>query len=124
MKKIIAFLAITLAISHAYSQKFELFSPDTRIHVAINTDKVLTYEVLLDGKQLIKPSLIDMMLSNGAALSKDHQVKSTNTKAVSTSIIAQIPVNRKNIPDVYNELTIQFKNNFAVIFRAYNDGVA
>jgi len=124
MKKIIALLAVTVPISHGYSQKFELFSPDTTIHVSINTDKVLTYEVVLDGKELTKPSLIDMMLSNGAALSKDHQVKSTDTKPISTSIVAQIPVSRKNIPDIYSELTIQFKNNFALIFRAYNDGVA
>jgi len=52
------------------------------------------------------------------------RIKSTKTKSINESIVAQIPVSRKNIPNNYNELTIQFKNNFAVIFRSYNDGVA
>src|SRR4029078_700408 len=52
------------------------------------------------------------------------KIKSAKTKNINETIIAQIPVSRKNIPNNYNELTINFKNNFIVIFRAYNDGVA
>ena len=75
-------------------------------------------------KRYLDSSLIDMQLPNNIALSNNLKIKSTKTKNINEIIIAQIPVSRKNIPDVYNELTINFKNNFTVIFRAYNDGVA
>jgi alpha-glucosidase len=73
---------------------------------------------------IISNGTIDMQLSNEIFLSYTMRIKSAKTKTVNETIIAQIPVSRKNIPNNYNELTITFKNNFAVIFRAYNDGVA
>ncbi|CAN5319678.1 glycoside hydrolase family 97 protein [soil metagenome] len=65
-----------------------------------------------------------MQLANNSTLSNNLNIKSAKTKSINETIIAQIPVSRKNIPNNYNELTITFKNNFALIFRAYNDGVA
>jgi alpha-glucosidase len=79
---------------------------------------------MADDQPIISNGSIDMQLSNEIFLSYTMRIKSTKTKTVNETIVAQIPVSRKNIPNNYNELTIQFKNNFAVIFRAYNDGVA
>lgn len=100
-----------------------MISPDQTIRVSIQTTPQLSYEVFIDNQQVLNASLIDMQLSNGSTL-KDLKIKSTKTKSVNETIVAQIPVSKKNIPDVYNELAIQFKNNFAVLFRAYNDGIA
>lgn len=79
---------------------------------------------MVDDEMIISNATIDMQLSNEIFLSYAMRIKSTKTKSINETIVAQIPVSRKNIPNNYNELTIQFKNNFAVIFRAYNDGVA
>jgi alpha-glucosidase len=80
--------------------------------------------VLVDEKSVISGSAIDMHLSNSTVLSKDLKIRSAKTRSVNEIITAQIPVSRKIIPNIYNELTISFKNSFAVIFRAYDDGVA
>jgi alpha-glucosidase len=124
MKKIILLLFISIAARSAAQQSLQLFSPDKTIHIEIQTKDQLTYSVLIDDKKIINESVIDMQLSNGNALSKNLKIRSTKTKSVNEMIVAQIPVSKKNIQDVYNELTIQFDNNFAVIFRAYNDGIA
>ncbi len=99
-------------------------SPDQKITVNISLSNQLNYDVLADDQPIIINGSIDMQLSNEIFMAYAMSIKSTKTKTVNETIIAQIPVSRKNIPNNYNELTITFKNNFAVIFRAYNDGVA
>src|SRR5207249_2241529 len=49
---------------------------------------------------------------------------STKLYFVSEFIVSPVPDIRKNISNIYNELLIQFNQNFSVVFRAYNDGVA
>ncbi len=136
MKRLLLLLVFAcILIKNFAQQKFQLLSPDKTIKTEIQTGNQFTYSVFVDDKEIISNAIIDMqvsqvlpkalnMQSQIISLSKDLSVKSTKTKSVHEIIVAQIPVSRKNIPDVYNELTINFKSNFTVIFRAYNDGVA
>jgi alpha-glucosidase len=123
-KMIILLLFITAVTGTTAQQPPRLFSPDKTIRVDIRTNDQLAYSVFVDDKKIINESVIDMQLQDGNALSKNLKIRSAKTKSVNEMIVAQIPVSRKNIPDVYNELGIQFKNNFTVTFRAYNDGIA
>lgn len=124
MKKILLLLILACITTKNFAQQqFELLSPGKTIKMVVQTNNHLSYSVFVDDKKIINESLIDMQLSNSNALSKDLKIKSAKTKSVNEVIVAQIPVSRKNIPDVYNELTLNFKSNFAIIFRAYNDGV-
>lgn len=123
MKKTFLLIIILISIKSLAQQQLQLLSPDKTIKVNIQTNP-LSYSVNIDDQPIINTSMIDMQLSNGNALSKDLKIKSSKTKSVNETIVAQIPVSRKKIPDNYNELTLAFKNNFSVIFRAYNDGVA
>ncbi len=117
-------LIISCIAIESFSQSLQLLSPDKTIKVYVQINNQLTYSVFVDDEKILDSSLINMQLNSGILLSSNLQIKSNKTKSVNEIIVAQIPVSRKNIPDVYNELTINFKNNFAVIFRAYNDGVA
>ena len=65
-----------------------------------------------------------MKLADGRSLSGNMKIIRKNSRSVHETIVAQVPVSRKYIPDEFNELTLQFNNRFAIIFRAYNDGVA
>lgn len=123
MKKIILLLFICLT-TKAFSQELTLSSPDQKITINISIGSELNYDVMTDDKMIISNAPIDMQLYGEIFLSNILRVKSTKTRTVNETIVAQIPVSRKNIPNNYNELSINFKNNFAVIFRAYNDGVA
>ena len=136
MKELLLLFVFTcLFIKNFAQQKFQLLSPDKTIKTEIQTGNQLIYSVFIDDKKIINNSIIDMqvaqvlplqlnMQSPILSLSKDLKVKSVKTKSIHEIIVAQIPVSRKNIPDVYNELTLNFKSNFTVIFRAYNDGIA
>ena len=101
-----------------------VLSPDKSIHVTINTNKSLTYSITIDNKKIIEPSVIDMQLTDGKKLSDYLSVQSTKYNSVNQFIEQIVPYQQNNIPDVYNEVIIQFKKNFSIIFRVYNDGVA
>jgi alpha-glucosidase len=117
------FTALIVIKSFA-SEKLQIFSPDKTIRIEITADNKLLYSVFVDNKKILDSSLINMQLPDDISLSNNLKIKSTKTRSINEMIVAQVPVSRKNIPDVYNELIINFKNNFSVIFRAYNDGVA
>ncbi|HVX26858.1 MAG TPA: glycoside hydrolase family 97 protein [Parafilimonas sp.] len=125
MKKLILLFIVSCVAFKIFAQQhFQLASPDKTIKLSVQTNDQLTYSVFVDDKKIIDSSLIGMQLMNGIALSNNLKIKSTNTRSVNEMIVAQVPVSKKYIADVYNELTVNFKNNFAVIFRAYNDGIA
>jgi len=125
MKRILILVLFSFTVIKGFcTQSLVLYSPDKTIRVTITiASSQPSYSIYVDNKEILKASYIDMQLSNGFKLStyKSYKIK---TKSVNETIIAQIPVSRKNIPNNYNELTITFKNNFALIFRACNDGVA
>ena len=84
----------------------------------------MSYAVFVDDKKILDESPIDMKLADGRNLSDDIKIIKSNTRTVHETIVAPVPVSRKYIPDEFNELSLQFSNRFAVIFRAYNDGIA
>src|SRR4051794_35848838 len=90
-------------------------SPDNSIHVTISTKNFFTYTISVDNKIILKPSVIDMELVNGKKLSDDLAIRSKNTHSVNAIITSPFPEIRKNVPDIYNELIIQFKQNFGVV---------
>jgi len=123
-----SFLLIVIFLFFYYSVRatdtLNILSPDNSIRVNISTKKNFTYSISIDNKTILEPSVIDLELMNGKKLSDDLSVRSTNIHSVNLIITSLVPDTRKNVPDLYNELLIQFKQNFNVVFRVYNDGVA
>ncbi|HSZ32506.1 MAG TPA: glycoside hydrolase family 97 protein [Puia sp.] len=102
----------------------QLLSPDKNIRIEIQTFNRVSYSVFIDDKKILDECVIDMKLSDGESMSKNMKVVKKTSRFVNETIVARIPVSRKYIPDIFNELILQFNNRFAVIFRAYNDGVS
>lgn len=121
MKKLLFFASIVIS---AAASAQTLYSPDKKIKLSIDIKDKISYHVSYEDKQIVLPSMIDMLLGNGMQLSKHKGVRKLSTRSNNTVIRPQVREKRKIIPDVYNELRIDFKAPFTVIFRAYNDGVA
>lgn len=117
---------IILSISNLiYAQKkYTLQSPDKRTNVSITIgNEFLTYSVTQDDVVIINDSPITMELSDGKILGANPIVRNYDSKSVDKLIKAEF-YKKEYIEDYYNELTIRFKGNYNVEFRAYNDGVA
>jgi alpha-glucosidase len=125
MKKsfFLIFIVFTEMMAEGQSA-FQVLSPDKKIRIEILTGQRLKYSVFVDEKKILDESVIGMQLTDGRSLSQDLELTGSNENHVREMIIAQVPYSRRNIPDIYNELILQFKNHFAIIFRAYDDGVA
>lgn len=124
MKRIAAILLLITGIPALAQKQKLLSSPDASIQVKITTGNELTYQVFYQNEPLTGICRIDMTLTDGRSLAPSKGVKRISTRTVRDLIVSPVPEKRKNIPDVYNELTIFFRSSFAVVFRAYNDGVA
>ena len=125
MRKVLLATIICLSCKWAHSNdSLQLVSPDGLIKVHIWQNKQLYYEVMYDDKIILTPSNIDLELQNGKALSVDNKIKATDYRKNNTIIESPVPEKRKYIPNLYNQITIQFTQPFIVEFRAYNDGVA
>ena len=116
-------LLLSLTASVSAQKKYGLQSPDTRLQVNIEVGEHITYALLHDGDEMIVPSPISIELENSKSFGVNSHVKSAKTTRVDQTIEARF-YKRNQIKDQYNELTLSFKEDFNLIFRAYNEGIA
>lgn len=99
-------------------------SPSGKICVKVWQDKQLRYRITHNNNAIVDASNIDLLLQDGRALSLNDAIKATTVKKVNETIVSPVPEKRRNIPDVYNQLSVDFKQPYNVTFRVYDDGVA
>jgi alpha-glucosidase len=120
------FVLLFLGLSILFGQEknsLEIKSPDGAVRVKVEAGAKLEWSVLDNGEQIIAPSAISLLLKEGDVLGDNAKITSSNTEKNST-VIAAINYIKANIPDDYNQLTINCKNGYGLIFRVYNDAVA
>jgi alpha-glucosidase len=117
-------LTVLTTLSAWSNDTLKVSSPSGKIFVKVWMGKQLTYSISYNAKTILEPSLIDILLENSRALSLNNDIKSSSLRKISEQIISPVPEKRRIIPDVYNVLSITFKQPYKVEFRVYDDGVA
>lgn len=124
MKKLCFALAIIVCQFCEAAGKREISSPDGRIKVVVEaTDKVF-YSVFYNEKLLLAPSIINLTLADGTALTGKLSFRKVSTRRNHSYFESPVPEKSITIPDIYNELTIRFRQPISLVFRVYNDGLA
>ena len=121
---ILIFSFLNISICLAQTRKYEIKSPDNNISVQIEVDRSVNYSVKYKEKILIRPSAINIVFEPDAFSGKDPFVSKVSKRSVNEQIIPAVKEKRALIPDIYNELTISFKNKIQLQFRVYDDGTA
>ncbi len=116
-------LVSPLMIFAQTNQDLKIKSPDGNIIVQIDAGEKLQWSVRHKGQQILAPSSISLQLEEGETLGKNAIIQSSEKEEIHREITA-INYKKAIIPDHCNQLTIQCKNDYGVIFRAYNDAVA
>lgn len=120
---LIGFTARGQQAGSSSSGNYTLQSPDGKITATVELKDKLMYAVRHEEDPVIAPSPLSMSLSNGETLGDNPRLKNARRNTVNTSI--QAPVyKRAEVTDHYNELVLNFRGDYSVTFRAYNDGVA
>jgi alpha-glucosidase len=126
MKRSIFTLLFAAALAPTFAQTgkiYNLKSPDGQIVMSADIGKTITWSVNHNETAVILPSAVSITLANGEVLGKKAQVKSS--KLLTADQFINTPVYKKDkVRDNYNQLTLSFKGDYGLIFRAYNDGVA
>jgi alpha-glucosidase len=115
------YLLISLSVSAQKS--FTLKSPDSKVSLKVDLDSKTKISVSHEQDVVISPSSLSMKISTGEQLGVNPQLKKVTTKSVKQTIETK-NYKRSSIAEQYNELTLDFKNDFSFIARVYNDGVA
>ncbi|WP_080903919.1 glycoside hydrolase family 97 protein [Parabacteroides sp. Marseille-P3160] len=124
MKKNLLNLSFLLIVISTSAQKlFVLESPDKKLKADIAVGKLIEYQVSHAGATMLLKSPISLTFSDNQVFGVNPRLSGSTRKTVDQ--ILDAPIYKKaKIKDNYNELTLEFKNDYNIVFRAYNDGFA
>ena len=105
---------------------FSLFSPGLKIEVRVTAGPVLQYAVFDQGRPLLAPSTISLTVEADGphVLGREVKIRSEKRRAVDEVLTPVVRQKSAAIRDRFNEMTLRFAGDFALIVRAYDDGVA
>ena len=126
MKKRQLILALLCyASTCVFGQKtYELHSPDGHLRLAVNLSDAIRYDIICGTDTLLRQCTLQMELGE-TTLGKNPRLAQAPQKAnVDETLTPVVPLKYSTIRNHYNQLLLKFKGNYAVEFRAFNNGVA
>jgi len=123
MKKIPLILICMFMISQTMAGEYLLSSPDGRMKVTIAVTGKITFSVQHENTSVVSNSPVSVTLSNGTVWGVNPRLKKAKPTSVKKEVTTLL-YKKQTIPEVYNELAMQFRGDYSLIFRAYNQGVA
>lgn len=121
----LAFLSLTLLPVILYSQKiYDLKSPDGKTSVHIRFSDITQFEVLHNNVVIVEYSTISMDINDGTILGASPKVKKNSTNSINETIESVVPVKTKFVKNHYNGMRFDMKGDYALDFRAYDNGIA
>ena len=116
-------LAENLAENAMDQSGYSLHSPDQKIEVRIRTADRIKYDIVFNGNALLQDSALSIKIDR-VTLGLQPRVKTTNERTVNQEIVPAVPQKSSRIRENYNELRLDMEGNYAIVFRAYNEGIA
>jgi alpha-glucosidase len=124
MKKHLSFVILLLLFAvKLFSAPIELLSPDKRIKVSVNIKDKIGYAVTFNGDPFLSNSYLQLNLDQ-AKLGANAKLLNKTLSSVNSSSNPIVPLKNSTVLNQYNLLRLDFKGDFSVEFRAYNDGIA
>ena len=102
---------------------YTLHSPNGKIEIKIQTSDRLRYTVLINGQLLLQDATLSIKIEQ-ATLGLSPKVKATKERSVNQEIEPIVRQKSAKIRENYHELRLEMDGSYAVVFRAYDEGVA
>jgi len=116
--------AVLWPASDARAQaSYDLRSPDNSIEVRIRTAKSIRYDVLLKGRALLQECTLSLDVDH-KKMGLDPKVIRSNERSENQILEPAVRQKFAKIRDNYKEMRLEMEGGYAVVFRAYNEGVA
>ena len=126
MKKTITVLLSLFLFAPIFSQKkqnFQLVSPNGKIVVTIAISNKITWTITHEKGTVLSVSPMSMTFNEGEIVGKNPILKLAKKESIRSSF--ETPLYKKKIiEDNYNQLLLNFKGDFSIEYRAFDEGVA
>ena len=116
-------LLIGLAAQARAQAPYVLRSPDGRIEVKITAADRLRFGVTLDGEALVDGASLSLDVDR-TVLGLAPKVRSAKTQRIDRVVEPPVARRAAKLAERCNELRLELEGQYAVVFRAYDDGVA
>lgn len=111
-----------LSLTGIQAADYDVLSPNGKLKITLHINNGVTYEVRHETSLLIASSPIALNLSDGTVIG-NGTVKSAQSREVNNQLSVLVGKN-STLTEHYNETTIQFNENYDLLVRAYDEGLA
>ena len=104
------------------AKSYTVTSPNGQLTAQVEVGTVIKYSLKDASQQLVLPSAIALKTDRGTWGENSHLRRAVKT--THRGQIAAFAYKRNEVSDCYNQLRLQFKEGFDLIFRLYDEGMA
>ncbi len=126
MKKLFSILFVVCALSLSAQTTQNISSPNQKLKLKVELGgEYMRFSVSDDQGMIIAPSEVYMELDNGLVMGYEplRSLRKGSRKSVDRMVAS--PFYRKDsIHECYNELYLNYKKDYSIVFRIYDNGVA
>ena len=123
MRKQFFILIMSVLACQMQAKVQTLTSPSGKVKVEINVTDRISYQVSANGEVLLKDCQASLQVGN-EWLGRNAKLKSAKRSAIKEQIRNIVPMKNAITPNIANVLTLNFAGNYAIEFRAYDNGFA
>ena len=113
----------SLSAGNAFAAQVELKSPNGQIKINISLKDKITYSVSYNQDLLLQNCSLQLDLQN-ESLGLNPKLLGKKVSAINESLKPDFPLKNALVKNNCNVLLLNFRNDFSVEFRAYNDGLS
>jgi alpha-glucosidase len=122
-RHLLAAFILLLCLPLNAQKRISLQSPDGKLETVVSIGEKIEYTVSHNGDLMLSNSALSMTLAGGNAYGVHPKLSGSSRETVNRTFATAV-YKRSVVANHYNELTLRFKGDYRVIFRAYNDGIA
>jgi len=119
---VLSFLLLNLSFSQS-KKDFILTSPDGKIEVKILVNDKISWSISHGKDLILAPSEMSMTLDENIVLGKNPVVLNSKKESIDASFDSPF-YKKKSVQNKYNQLVLNFKNDFSIEYRVFDDGAA
>lgn len=123
LTSVFSMVSVLSAPLSAQTKPIELLSPNGGIRISINLDDKIYYSVSGGDQQLLTKNHLGLILKD-EVLGANPKLVSAKRSTAEEIIRPHVSLKFSAVKNRYNNLLLTFKGNYAVEFRAFDDGIA
>lgn len=116
-------LLVSLMAGWSKAEMIKVNSPDGRLVMTVTCGDTLEWSLVLDDQIVVQPSRMALELGDGSVLGDHPKITGKSVRSVDEYIEPPYG-NAKQLRDHFNELTVDFKGDWSLVVRAYDEGAA